>query len=161
LVDATYCFTTVHFRATLTRVAAERPSATLAARLDRLFRTFRRPDHSEYTHDELARAVARRGGPTISATYLWQLRTGRRDNPTKHHLEALADFFGVSPAYFFDESAAERIDRQLELLAAMGDARVSQIALRSHGLSSASLEAIRGIVENARRLEGLPDDDER
>jgi transcriptional regulator with XRE-family HTH domain len=131
--------------------------ATLAARLDRLFRTFRRPDHSEYTYEEVAKALAARGGPTISATYLWQLRTGRRDNPTKHHLEALADFFGVSPAYFFDESAVERIDQQLELLASLSDARVSQIALRSHGLSGASLEAIRGIVENARKLEGLPE----
>jgi transcriptional regulator with XRE-family HTH domain len=142
-------------------VAAERSPSTLAARLDRLFQTFRRPDHSEHTYEEVARALAGRGGPTISATYVWQLRTGRRDNPTKHHLEALADFFGVSPAYFFDDAAAERIERQLELLAAMSDARVSQIALRSHGLSSASLEAIRGIVENARRLERLPEDDGR
>lgn len=140
-------------------MSSETPPATLAGRLDRLFRSFRRADGSEYTNEEVARALAERGGSTISATYVWQLRTGRRDNPTKHHLEALADFFGVSPAYFFDDEAAARIERQLELLAAMNDARVSQIALRSHGLSGASLEAIRGIVENARRLERLPDDD--
>jgi transcriptional regulator with XRE-family HTH domain len=132
-------------------------ASSLAAKLDRLFRTFRRPDQGEYSYDQVARALASRGGPTISATYVWQLRTGRRTNPTKSHLEGLAEFFGVSPAYFFDEAAAGRIDGELELLAAMRDAQVTQIALRSFGLSRSSLEAIRSIIENARKLEGLPE----
>jgi hypothetical protein len=42
--------------------------------------------------------------PTDPATYLRQLRKGLRDNPTKRHLEALADFFGVAPIYFFDDA---------------------------------------------------------
>lgn len=139
-------------------MSGERSSSGLAAKLDRLFKTFRRPDRGEYSYDEVARALASRGGPTISATYVWQLRTGRRTNPTKSHLEGLADFFGVSPAYFFDEDAGTRIDQELDLLAAMRDAQVTQIALRSLGLSRSSLEAIRGIIENVRKLEGLPED---
>ena len=38
------------------------------------------------------------GERVISSTYVWQLRTGRRDNPTQKHLSALGAFFGVSPA---------------------------------------------------------------
>jgi ESX-1-secreted protein regulator len=128
----------------------------LASKLDRLFRSIHRRDGAEYSYEEVARAIRSRGGPTISATYIWQLRTGKRDNPTKGHLEALANFFGVSPAYFFDERAAAGVDAQLELLAAMRDAEVSQIALRSFGLSSETLRAIAQIVENARKAEGLP-----
>jgi len=128
----------------------------LAAKLDRLFRTVHRPGGAESSYEEVARTIREKGGPTISATYIWQLRTGKRDNPTKSHLEALADFFGVSPAYFFDESVSKRVDAQLQLLGAMRDSGVDQIALRSFGLSADTLQAIAQIIENARKAEGLP-----
>lgn len=129
---------------------------SLAEKLDYLFATVR-PDKGEFTHEQVASALREAGGPTISATYVWQLRKGLRDNPTKHHLEALADFFGVSPSYFFDEAAAEKIDAELALLTALRDTSVRAMALRASGLSAGSLEAIRAIIEQARRIEGLPD----
>src|SRR5437764_790705 len=128
---------------------------SLAAKLDLLSQSFRRPQGGEYSYEEVARDLRARGGPTISATYLWQLRTGRRDNPTKAHLEAIAGYFGVNASYFFDDAAAERVGAQLRLLTAMRDARVSEIALRSFGLSPETLQAIAQIIENARRAEGL------
>jgi transcriptional regulator with XRE-family HTH domain len=137
--------------------AGEGGSRTLAEKIDHLFATVR-PAKGEYTYDEVAKAIAGRGGPTISSVYIWQLRKGQRDNPTKRHLEALAGFFGVSPAYFFDEEEARRIDAQLELLTAMRDAQVRQVALRSSGLSTESLRAIADMVERVRKLEGLPDE---
>lgn len=130
---------------------------TLAEKLDRLFTTVRSPRGGEYTFEEVANALREAGGPTISATYIWQLRKGIRDNPTKRHLEALATFFGVSPSYFFDEEAAERIEAELELLTALRDSSIRSVALRAAGLSPSSLEAIRAVIENARRLEGLAD----
>jgi transcriptional regulator with XRE-family HTH domain len=128
---------------------------SLADRLDFLFRTVRPAGRGEYSHEEVSAEMGRRGGPTISTTYVWQLRRGLRDNPTKKHIEALASFFGVPPAYFFDDAAAERIDAELELLAAMRDQGVRQVALRSAGLSSRSLQAITDMVEQARQVEGL------
>jgi transcriptional regulator with XRE-family HTH domain len=130
---------------------------TLAQKLDHLFSTVHPGDRGEYSFEEVARALQARGGPTISATYLWQLRKGLRDNPTKRHLEALADFFGVPPAYFFDDAVTARIDAELGLLAALRDASVRQIALRAAGLSPESLGAIAEMVERVRQLEGLPD----
>jgi transcriptional regulator with XRE-family HTH domain len=105
----------------------------------------------------VASALQRDGGPTVSATYLWQLRKGLRANPTKAHLEALARFFGVNPSYFFDESSKADMNGQLAMLAVMRDAGVRAIALRSSGLSEESLQAIQGMVEHARRLEKLPE----
>ena len=141
---------------------------TLAERVDHLFRTIHPGSRGEYTFEEVARNLKARGGPTVSATYLWQLRKGLRDNPTKRHLEALADFFGVPPAYFFDDAVSARIDAELDLLAAMRDASVRQIALRAAGLSPESLGAIAEMIERVRQLEGLtetgttpPDDDQR
>jgi transcriptional regulator with XRE-family HTH domain len=129
---------------------------TLAQKLDHLFATVR-PAKGEYTHEEVATAIRERGGPTISATYVWQLRKGLRDNPTKNHIEALAGFFGVPPAYFFDEDTAAQIDAELELLAAIRDANVRSLALRAQGLSPESLDTIAEMIERVRKLEGLPD----
>ncbi|MEV6605740.1 helix-turn-helix domain-containing protein [Kutzneria sp. NPDC051319] len=129
----------------------------LATKVNHLFTAVRQAGGDEYTFDEVAEAIRAQGGPTISATYLWQLRKGLRDNPTKRHLEAIAGFFGVPPAYFFDDEAADRINAELALLSALRDAPVRNIALRARGLSAKSLEAISDMVDRVRELEGLPD----
>lgn len=141
--------------------ASSQGKATLAEKLDQLFQKMHPPDRGEYTHKEVADGIRQRGGPTVSATYIWQLRRGLKDNPTKKHLEALADFFGVSPSYFFDEESAMRIHAQLALLAAMRDARVRNIALRAADLSPETLHAIAEIIERTRQIEGLPEPQER
>ncbi len=130
---------------------------TLAEKLDRLFQTVRPRDGGEFTFEEVAEGIRGRGGPTVSATYVWQLRKGLRDNPTKKHLEALADFFGVAPSYFFDDEAAVRIDQELQLLAALRDAGVRHLALRACGLSAESLTTIASMIERVRELEGVRD----
>jgi len=131
------------------------PDQGLPAKLDRLFEIMRPPGAPgrEYSYEEVARGVAEAGGPTISGTYVWMLRTGKRDNPTKRHLEALAAFFGVSPAYFFDEARGPQIDEQLAAAAALRDAGVRSVALRASGLSAASLDALMLMLDRVRELE--------
>lgn len=131
------------------------PARSLAEKLDRLFRTVRPAGRGEYSFEEVSSAIRDRGGPTISASYIWQLRRGLKDNPTKKHLEALADFFGVPPSYFFDDEAAAKVDAQLELLAAFRDTSVRRMALRAAGLSAESLGAVAETIERLRQLEGL------
>ncbi len=96
---------------------------------------------------------------SLSPAYIYALRKGQRDNPTKRHLELLASFFGVTPAYFFDEEAARRIEQQLDLLAAFRDGEVRRLAARASGLSPASLTGILKMVDAARAIEGLPAED--
>jgi transcriptional regulator with XRE-family HTH domain len=128
----------------------------LADKLNHLFRTVRAPDGREYSMDDVASEIRARGGPPISAAYLSLLRRGKRDNPTKEHIAALADFFGVSVTYFFDEPAAARFDTELDLLVSLRGSLVRRIAVMSNGLSEESLNAILAIVEQARRVERLP-----
>jgi transcriptional regulator with XRE-family HTH domain len=136
---------------------AGRHRRTLAEKVDHLFHEIR-PARGEYSNEHVANAIREAGGPTISATYIWQLRKGIRDNPTKKHLEALSGFFGVPVSYFFDDTLAERVDAELGLLAALRDSSIRQIALRAQDLSPASRQAIAAMVEQARRVEGLADD---
>ncbi|MFW6034028.1 MAG: helix-turn-helix domain-containing protein [bacterium] len=133
---------------------------TLADKLDYLFRTVHPRGRGEYSYREVAQAINDAGTTTISASYLWQLRRGEKDNPTIKHIEALARFFGVPPSYFLDDDATEEITAQLELLVAMRDSDVREIALRVSDLSEAALKMIKGVVESTRQLEGLSNGDD-
>ena len=58
------------------------------------------------------------------------LRKGMRTNPTHQHLAALAAFFDVSPAYFFDDARSEQISAQIDLALALRRGDVRAVALR-------------------------------
>ena len=94
----------------------------------------------------------------MSASYLWLLRTGVRDNPSRKHLEAIAAFFNVPVNYFFDDAVVAEIDADLELVRALRKAPVRDLALRAADLSPGGLEEVAHIVEHVRRLEGLRDE---
>ena len=141
-------------------MAAEDQPSSLARKLNRLFETIHPAGRGEYSPEEVAKAIADSGQGSISPAYIYLLRKGQRDNPTKRHLELLAGFFGVPPAYFFDDAAAERIEQQLDLLAAFRDGNVRRLAARASGLSPRSLTSILQMVDAARELEGLTDPQE-
>jgi transcriptional regulator with XRE-family HTH domain len=134
-----------------------RPAFSIAEKLDRLFQRIRPAGQAEFSYMAVAEAIRARQGISISHTYIWQLRTGRRTNPTVAHLAALAEFFGVPVAYFLDDAEAQRIDDQLELLRTLRDARVAEIALRAADVSESSREAIGEIVRKLWELENPPD----
>ena len=73
------------------------------------------------------------------------------------HVEGLAAFFGVPVNYFFKDEVAAHVEAELDLLLALREGPIRQIALRAAGLSIESLRAIAEMVEHVRRLEGLPD----
>lgn len=135
-------------------------SATLAERIDRLFRTHRSPRGREYSYREVAAAIRQRAdgreGETISAAYIWGLRTGAKDNPTMRHLQALARFFQVSPAYFFEEELTEFPEAEVRLLAASRKETLRRLAVTLLGLSDESLNAVLNLAYRLRHLEGLP-----
>lgn len=135
---------------------------TLAEKIDTLFQTIRRPNGEQFSHEEVAKACREASGESFSAPYLWQLRTGRRTNPTKRHLEALAQFFKVPTSYFFDEEASTAIAKELELLAALRDADVRSVALRAVNLSREGIGTISDMIDViARRERELEQERER
>jgi transcriptional regulator with XRE-family HTH domain len=119
---------------------------SLADKLEKLFQTVQ-PLGREYTLEEVALGCQDASGATFSKTYVWSLRRGRQDNPTKRHLEALAAFFGVPVAYFFDEEAAERVETQLALATALRNADIRDVALRMTQLSNLDRRALVRIID--------------
>lgn len=129
---------------------------TLAEKIDRLFLVFRRPDGREWSAEAVASAIAEQGDK-ISGVYIHMLRSGRKDNPTKKHLEALARFFGVDVSYFYEDSLTpEQLNLELEVHAAMRDRSVRMVALRAGGLSPQAMVAVIALLDYMRTKEGLP-----
>jgi transcriptional regulator with XRE-family HTH domain len=122
---------------------------SFAERLDHLFEMVRPKGGRPYSMDVVAERISEQGTERVSAAYLWALRRGVRDNPTLRTIEALARFFGVPTAYFFDDDVARRVDSQLELATKMRDAGVADIKLRSADLTPESRAAIAKMLDIA------------
>lgn len=93
----------------------------------------------------------------MSSPYLSLLRKGERSNPAPEIVTALAEFFQVSPAYFYDADYAESVNRDLDWLVQLRDSKVREIAQRSYALSEHSRQAIADMVDHLRKVEGIPD----
>jgi transcriptional regulator with XRE-family HTH domain len=130
---------------------------SIAEKLDRLFRQLQPAGQAEPSYMAVAEAIRRTQGVPISHTYIWQLRTGRRDNPTVAHLTALATYFGVPVSYFLDDEQTRRVDAQLELLRTLRDAGVTQIALRAADVSPRGRETISELIRKVWESERRPD----
>lgn len=103
---------------------------TLADKINRLFDQIRKPNGKAYSSAEVAAWCEQRSGQSFSRAYMSYLRKGQRTNPTHQHLAALAAFFDVSPAYFFDDSKSEHISSQIDLALALRRGDVRALALR-------------------------------
>lgn len=90
------------------------PPPTLAGRINRLFEVHHPPEspEREYRNSEVV-AQCRAAGRDISDTALSELRRGVKRNPSMRVLQTLAWFFHINPAYFFDDAAAQTIEREL------------------------------------------------
>lgn len=124
--------------------------SSFADRLNYLFDTVHPAARKPFSNPEVATAITEAGEP-ITPQYLWLLRNGKRDNPTKRHIEALARFFGVPGAYFLDDVVAASVTEQLTLLASARDNDVREILMRSNDMSKPDRATILRIMKGLAR----------
>lgn len=135
-------------------MTAEAP-ATLAERIEQLFRTVHPGRRKPYSIREVADEINTAAGEqVISHSYLWALRKGHKTNPSMIQIAALAGFFKVSPLYFFDAPGEQPLDPATRL--ALSDSAVREVTLRAHGLPEPALRALTEMADSARTLAGLP-----
>jgi transcriptional regulator with XRE-family HTH domain len=148
------------------RAAELHEELTLAEKLDRLFATRHPAGRGPYTLREVAELVTqrdlekpRRGGAEpvkISFSYLSQLRTGSKNNPSFRQLAALAEFFAVPTTYFTgSDPQVYQIDAELALTAAMRDRGIRDLVLRASHLTPAGLQALAGVLQGLENVPGM------
>jgi transcriptional regulator with XRE-family HTH domain len=109
-------------------------------KLNRLVEEKRKPDGKPYSQTEIIEGTK----SVLTRVYLWKLRTGRASNPGYHIIQAIADFFGVDPSYFFE--GEEKKLEEMEFTAAENDL-VSKISLRSTMLDDEGKKIILGMID--------------
>ncbi|MFC4112228.1 helix-turn-helix domain-containing protein [Nonomuraea zeae] len=106
-----------------------------------------------FTGAQVASTLTEAGIP-ITRAYVSQLRTGKQTNPTLQVLRALASCLQVSVGWLVgDDHLESGAVEDLQL-------RAATIGLSASGLSESSLAVLRGVVELARKAEGLPEEPE-
>jgi len=135
----------------------DRQRTLIGERLNHLFAVMPHPDGRPYTMREVAEGINKAAGEqVISVQYLSHLRLGQRTVPSYEKLRAIATFFGVDVGYFSDKLPAGEADEQTQIAQALRDAGVRSMALRSQGLSEASLGTVKALIDHLRSQEGLP-----
>ncbi|WP_305366941.1 helix-turn-helix domain-containing protein [Rhodococcus erythropolis] len=124
---------------------------TFANRLDKLFEQA----EVKVTNLEVARGMLE-SGCSVSTPYLSQLRTGVRKNPSLLVVNALANFFRVSPDYFYDMNVGEDLPSSKQIDAAdavvletLSDRRLRRLLTLTLGLAPGSVELL---VDMSSRL---------
>lgn len=136
----------------------EKKVTFLTQRIDHLFETVHPKGRKPYSHQEVADGILEAVGPDpdgtapISPSYIWQLRTGVKENPTRRHIALLAAFFGVSPLYFFEGEHDLGVDA-IELDRILKDPKVHALVRAAVGLSDTSLDAVQSLVQSLRAIE--------
>jgi len=131
---------------------------TIGQKLDLLFRTVTKPDGSEYNHREVAEGI----GNKASSAYLWRIRNDKpgAQKPGFEIIEALAEFFGVPTDYFSsNRPMTQEFEHDLELAAALRQAGVQRIALRSKDLNEEGKQAVLEVIKHIRRAQGLDEEE--
>ncbi|WP_019810351.1 helix-turn-helix transcriptional regulator [Saccharomonospora halophila] len=131
---------------------------TFAEKLAFLIETMHPDSRGPYDDEELARALG------VSRQYVWQLRTGRRDEPRHSVAMKIVRFFGVPDDYFVNDDTTVAVMRQVQDLlqrrdGATGgtdprdDVELRRLTLRILGLSAEERETVSSVVEEIRSYE--------
>jgi hypothetical protein len=133
---------------------------SIAEKLQFLLDAVRHPSGREHNLTEVAEAINAQGQYQISRGYLSALKEGIKTTPSRECVEAIAAFFGVPAAYFYDEDTARWVVEEIRLVATLRNSPVRHISLEAFGLSDASLGVLADTIKHLRRLEGLPETSE-
>ncbi len=120
---------------------------SFASRLTHLIQTVHPPDRGPYSYREIAAGVRHHGG-AMTAAYVNQLARGKQPYPRIHHVEALAWFFGVPVAYFFDDEVAGRVETRITEAVSWRDAEARHIAERVCELGPSGRYTVSSLVDN-------------
>lgn len=131
-----------------------RESQILARKIDLLMDVVVTTEGRPYEFHDIQSALAKKG-VKLSRTRWHHLKTG--DATVRQPVDvisALAEFFQVNPDYLLntDGEVPERIQQELELLAAMRRAKVKEFATRTLAdVDNETLDAIAALLDDSRK----------
>ncbi|MCC3272226.1 helix-turn-helix domain-containing protein [Arthrobacter zhangbolii] len=129
-------------------------SQILARKIDLLLDVMVTAEGRPYEFQDIQSALAEQG-VKLSRTRWHHIKTGDTTvRQPREVIAALAEFFDVNPAYLLhaDGPVPERIQHELELLAAMRRAKVKEFATRTLAeVDNKTLDAIAALLDDSAK----------
>jgi transcriptional regulator with XRE-family HTH domain len=140
--------------------ASDQHKRPFAEKLAHLIATVHPAGRGPYSYREIEAGITDHEG-AMTAAFVQQLVAGKQPYPRMHHIQALADFFGVPPAYFFDEQVTRQVDTELDKLLDWRHTEEGQIAQRVSALTSEHRNAVSALLDHLVAYEEQPRDRRR
>ena len=127
----------------------------VAERLTLLFERYRQPNGKKWTYRQVAEWINERFGQDkeiISASYVFQLKSGSRPNPSQKMLEMVAAFFNVDPGVLIAQNLDERSlpdADEVVIRQALSDSGLRHAMLLLAGVRRDKLPAVLAVLELA------------
>lgn len=125
---------------------------SLADKLNHLVATVHPPGRGPYTLDEMVAGIQANGG-SVSRTNLNALLLGKRSNPTKSTVEAIARFFGVSVSYLHDDPHPHVTDDEHELLLIIRRSGLHDLVRAAARLKPATRQALDRVIADLHTIQ--------
>lgn len=137
------------------RTAAPPEVRTLAEKIEWLIRRATPVERSPFSNAEVAALIRQTTGELVSYGTVWEWRSGRTTNPSKRVIRAVAQTFGVTPGFFFEEDTEDKPSAELaELMREIQDSGIDYSQVRALlQLSEAGRVAIAAVIEHTLRAE--------
>lgn len=138
----------------------EQQKRTFAEKLSHLIGTVHPTTRGPYSYREIEAGIKDHDG-AMTAGFIQQLTVGRQPYPRMHHIRALAEFFGVPTAYFFDDDITRQVDAEINKVLDWRNTEEGEIALRISALSPEHRHAVSAMIDHLSAYEAQPRDRRR
>lgn len=125
-------------------------TGTIPERLTYLFETVRGRNGEHHTPTQVASWITDNGGK-ISTVYIRKILSGERQTPGASYLKPIAQYFRVSPSFFYDDDPAPIDGLEQHLLILIRDTEYVSLLERYSTLSPELREIVSSVIDQLMR----------
>lgn len=133
------------------RPTADR-AGTIPERLNYLFATVVQWDGKPYTAARVAAWINDNGGK-ISSVYVLKILRGERKEPSPGYLRLIAQFFEVSPSFFYDADPAPLDGHRQNMMILLREPEFASMLQQYASLSPTLRQGVRELLERMAQAE--------
>jgi transcriptional regulator with XRE-family HTH domain len=128
-------------------------NGTIPERLNYLFATVVQFDGKPYTAGRVAQWINDNGGK-ISSVYVLKILRGERKEPTTGYLRLIAQFFEISPSYFYEDDPAPIDGHRQNMMILLREPEYAALLQRYASLPPTLRQGVRELIERMVQADG-------
>lgn len=132
-------------------------NGTIPERLNYLFTTVVQSDGKPYTAGRVAGWINDNGGK-ISSVYVLKILRGERKEPTTSYLRLIAQFFEISPSFFYEDDPAPIDGHRQNMMILLREPEYASMLQQYASLSPTLQQGVRELIDRMVQADGRSGD---